>query len=313
MNERSFQTIKVGERAFAFDVMIYGGEIGQKQPLLIFHSIEFAMPPSQAFCQLMWEAGLQTVFVRRPGYGNSSPLPVVMMTKGPVTSGAAAIAEASMLRALVDTLDLKNIILMAVGSSNPICYRLIHMMPELERVLFVNPIFNQDVMQVFNPAWFREMLKQVITSKSGLHVADAGMKLLIKNDPIAWYRTIMRRSSGDMAYIDAHTRDYEQAGLHALDTNPAMLYYDAIMCLTKDPLLKDGYFEGVNAAILIGAESTEHWRKEMDKEALRFDIPVHRASSGDIFCAYASPADVLRILRDDVAADINLSERVGAQ
>lgn len=116
-----------------------------------------------------------------------------------------------------------------------------------------------------------------------------------------------------MAYIDAHTRDYEKAGLHALDTNPAMLYYDAIMCLTEDPLLKDGYFEGVNAAILIGAESTEHWQKEMAKEALRFDLPVHRASSGDIFCAYASPADVLRVLRDDVAADLKLSERVGAQ
>lgn len=311
MSERSFQTIKVGEHAFAFDVMIYGGEIGQKQPLLIFHSIEFAMPPSQAFCQLMWEAGLQTVFVRRPGYGSSSPLPVVMMAKGPVTSGAAAIAEASMLRTLVDTLDLKNIILMAVGSSNPICYRLIHMMPELERVLFVNPIFNQDVMQVFHPAWFREMLKQLISSKSGLHVADAGMKLLIKNDPIAWYRTILRKSPGDMAYVDSHMRDYEQAGRLALETNASMLYYDAIMCLTEDPLLKDGYFQGVNAAILIGSETTEHWRDGMANEALRLDLPLHRVSKGDIFCAYASPQDVLQILRDETPAGLELSEPAG--
>lgn len=308
MSERSFQTIKVGERAFAFDTMIYGGAVGQKQPLLIFHSIEFAMPPSQAYCQLMWEAGLQVVFVRRPGYGNSSPLPDMMMAKGPVTSGATAIAEASMLRTLVDTLDLKNIILMAVGSSNPICYRLIHMMPELERVLFVNPIFNQDVMQVFHPAWFRGMLKQIISSKSGLHVADAGMKLLIKNDPIAWYRTILRKSPGDMAYVDAHARDYEQAGLIALETKAVMLYYDSIMCLTEDPLLKDGYFEGVNAAILIGSETTEHWRDGMAKEALRLDLPLHRASKGDVFCAYASPEDVLRILQHDALVDLKLSE-----
>ena len=101
MDRRSFQTIKVGEQAFVFDCMIYGGHAGEKQPLLIFHSIEFAMPPSEAFCQIMWDAGLQVIFARRPGYGDTSPLPVAMMTKGPVTSGATAITEAAMLRELI--------------------------------------------------------------------------------------------------------------------------------------------------------------------------------------------------------------------
>lgn len=298
MDRRSFQTIKVGEQAFVFDCMIYGGAAGEKQPLLIFHSIEFAMPPSEAFCQIMWEAGLQVIFARRPGYGNTSPLPGVMMTKGPVTSGATAIAEAAMLRALISTLRLENIILMAVGSSNPICYRLVHMLPELDRVLFVNPVFNQEIMQVFHPSWFREMLKQMIKSRSGLRVAEAGMKLLIKNDPIAYYRTILRKSPGDMAYVDAHARDYKHAGLLALETNAAMLYYDAIMCLTPDAILKDGYFEGVNASVLIGEETTAHWRTEMQREASRLGLPLYRASIGDIFCAYASPTDVLAILRD---------------
>lgn len=298
MDGRSFQTIKVGDHAFVFDCMIYGGVPGEKQPLLIFHSIEFAMPPSEAFCQTMWDAGLQVIFARRPGYGNTSPLPAVMMTKGPVSSGATAIAEAAMLRALISKLELKNIVLMAVGSSNPICYRLVHMMPDLERVLFVNPIFNQDIMQVFHPAWFREMLKQIISSRSGLRVAEAGMKLLIKNDPIAYYRTILRKSPGDMAYVDANARDYKHAGLIALETNAAMIYYDSILCLTPDPLLKDGYFAGVNASILIGEETVEHWRTEMEKEAARLDLPLYRAPVGDIFCAYASPESVLAILRD---------------
>ena len=61
MDRRSFQTIKVGEQAFLFDFMIYGGDPGTKQPLVIFHSIEFAMPPSEAFCQIMWDAGLQVI------------------------------------------------------------------------------------------------------------------------------------------------------------------------------------------------------------------------------------------------------------
>jgi len=292
-----------------FEVMIYGGEAGQKQPLLIFHSIEFAMPPSQAFCQRMWEAGLQVIFARRPGYGNSSPLPMLMMTKGPVTSGAAAIAEAAMLRTLVDTLELTDIVLMAVGSSNPICYRLIHMLPNLEQVLFVNPVFKQDIMDVFHPLWFREMLKQIITSRSGLRVAESGMKLLIKNDPIAFYRTILKKSPGDMAYLETNARDYTQAGLIALDTHAGMLHYDSIMSLTQDPLLKDGYFDGVNAAILIGSESSDHWRAEMQKEADRLNLPLYHAASGDIFCAYASPEDVLTILHHNAPAERNFVER----
>ncbi|NQY98488.1 MAG: hypothetical protein HRT82_15155 [Henriciella sp.] len=309
MDARSFQTIKVGEQAFAFDVMVYGGDVGQKQPLLIFHSIEFAMPPSEAYCQLMWDAGLQVVFARRPGYGASSPLPIVMMTKGPVTSGATAIAEAAMLRVLIDKLGLTNIVLMPVGSANPICYRLVHMLPDLDRVLFVNPVFNQDIMQVFHPSWFRQMLKQMISSKSGLRVAESGMKLLIKNDPIAYYRTILKKSQGDMAYVEANARDYKHAGLIALETTASMLHYDSIMCLTNDPLLKDGFFAGLNASILIGSETTDHWRREMQKEAQRLNLPLYRASTGDIFCAYASPQDVLAILRDDASAQQRMALR----
>lgn len=308
MDGRSFQTIKVGEHAFAFDVMIYGGDVGQKQPLLIFHSIEFAMPPSEVFCRQMWDAGLQVIFARRPGYGKSSPLPMLMMAKGPVNSGAAAIAEAAMLRTLVDRLELRNIVLMAIGSSNPICYRLVHMLPGLEQVLFVNPVFNQDIMKVFHPPWFRQMLEQIITSRSGLRVAESGMKLLIKNDPIAFYRSILKKSPGDMAYVEANARDYAQAGLLALETHAGLLHYDSIMCLTKDPLLKDGYFDGVNAAILIGSETTSHWRTEMQKEADRLNLPLYRASSGDVFCAYASPEDALSILHGNAPADRKFSE-----
>jgi len=296
MDQRAFQTIKVGDQAFELDVMIYGGERVSKRPLLILHSIEFAMPPSEAFCEMMWSVDLQVIFVRRPGYGESSPMPAALMTKATITSGATAMAEAAMVRALIEKLTLKDITLLAVGSANPICYRLVHMTQDLSRVIFVNPVFNQDIMQVFHPDWLREMLKQVISSKGGLRVAEAGMKLLIRNDPIAYYHTILRNSSGDVDYVNSHVRDYEHAARLALETESDMLYYDAIMCLTPDALLKDGFFEGVDAAILIGADSTPYWQNEMQNEADRLGLPLYEASAGDKFCAYASPQDVLAIL-----------------
>ncbi len=296
MDQRSFQTIKVGEQAFTLETMIYGGEVGHRQPLLIVHSIDFAVPPSQAFCEHMWEAGLQVIFVRRPGYGRSSALPVQMMAKRSVISGAAAIAEAAMLRALIDKLGLTRIILMAVGSSNPVCYRLIHMLPALDQVLFVNPAFNQDIREVFDPLWFRQMLKQIITSRGGLRVAEMGIKMMLKNDAIGFYQSIVKKSPGDLAYVAANPGDYTEAARIALATHADQLHYDTIMCLIEDPLLKDGYFEGVNAAILIGSETTPFWRAEMQQEAHRLNLPLYQAASGDIFCAYVSPQDVLSIL-----------------
>ena len=81
------------------------------------------------------------------------------------------------------------------------------------------------------------------------------------------------------------------------------------MCLIEDPLLKDGYFDGVNASILIGSETTAHWRAEMEQEAHRLNLPLYRASVGDIFCAYASPQDVLSILHDNAPAERHFADR----
>ncbi|MEL6860465.1 MAG: hypothetical protein AAGL11_01400 [Pseudomonadota bacterium] len=299
MRDRTFHLERVGERAFEFEIMIYGDELTDRQPLLITNSIEFPMPPSQSFCEQMWEAGLQVIFVRRPGHGRSSPLPKPLLTKLNVESGATAMAEAVMLRTLIAKLDLDNIVLMAMGSSNPPCYRLIHMVREFSKVIFVNPSFNQDILPVFRPYWFQKMLKQVVTSESGLRVAKAGMKMLLRNDPLSFYQSILKTSPGDLAYVDANKSDYRAAAELELQITGGMLFYDAVMCLTEDPLLKDAYFAGVNASVLIGIDSSETWKRNMRKEADRLNLPLHYVSRADIFSAYASPEAVIALIRDE--------------
>ena len=83
-----------------------------------------------------------------------------------------------------------------------------------------------------------------------------------------------------------------------------MLFYDAIMCLTEDPLLKDGFFDGVNASILIGSDSTETWRNNMLGEAVRLDVPLYHANRADIFCAYASPEAVISLIRGEASPSV---------
>ena len=60
--------ICVGDSNIALRVMIYRGYVSQLRPLVILNSIEYAMPPSIEFCELMWANGFQVIFVERPSF-----------------------------------------------------------------------------------------------------------------------------------------------------------------------------------------------------------------------------------------------------
>ena len=189
-----------------------------------------------------------------------------------------------------------DVVLLAMGSANPVAYRLIHMTPEIDISILSNPIFNQDVMRVFRPAWFRTMLQQVITSKSGLHVAAKGIKLLARRDPVSFYKHIFQGHPEDIAYVEANPDDYKEAGKYLIETDASLLYYDALMCLRPDPLLKDTYFDGRQVVVLVGEHSGEYWKDEMEKEANRLGLPLVFAPHGDLFSGYASPSSVIDIV-----------------
>lgn len=297
MSRRAFQTVRVGEQIFEFEVMIFGGELSDLRPLLIFHSIEFPLPPSEAFCDTMRDAGLQVVFVRRAGFGQSSPLPKALVTREPIESGATAMAEAVMMRSLIAKLDLSDVVLLAMGSSNIVAYRLVLIAPEISFTVFANPVFNQDIMQVFTPLWFQKMLKQILTSQSGLKVAIQGMKMMLQRDPVGYYKHIYQKNDEDLRYVTENSDDYCEAGALALETDPAQLYYDTIMLLGHDAMLKDGFFTNTNGTIMIGEKSSEHWRTEMKREAARVGLPVIQAPKGDLFCAYASPQTLITAIK----------------
>lgn len=304
MFDRKFQLIRVSENAYTFEVMVYGGSLRDMQTLLIFHSIEFPLPPSSVFCDEMWQAGLQVVFVRRAGFGSTTALPPVLIEKTPITNGATAMAEAAMLRKLITTLSLSDIVVLAMGSSNPVVYRLVHLAPEISYTIFANSMFNQDIWQVFTPTWFQAMLKQIVTSESGLKVAIQGMKLLIRKDPVSFYTHIYQKNEYDLAYVQANAADYLKAGALALEIDPAQLYYDAMMCLSHDPMLKDDFFRNIQGTVLIGERSSMHWQTQMAAEATRVGLPVALAPKGDLFCAYTSPGTLLGILEKSEEAEL---------
>lgn len=295
-NPRAFQRFNVDSTSVTLDVMVYRLHLCDKRPLVIIHSIEYPMPPSEAFCERMWRAGYQVIFVRRPGFGGSQALPPPLLEDEQVHSGAAAVSEAALLSLLLKSLALEDIVLLSVGSANAICYRLCKLNQSITFSVFANTVFNQDIWDVFRPSWLRSMLRQTLVSKSGMKIATHGLQTLLKTRPIWFYKQFVQKSAGDLQYISENEPDITKAAEILQNIADEFAFYDIRMSLVPDPLLKDSYFEDIDAVVLSGSETSFRWQTRLVEEAERLSLPVQFATSGDVFVPYSSPDALLAVL-----------------
>ena len=293
---RLMRRVLIGETSIAVDVMIYRGALTELQPLVIVNSLELPVPPSDSFCQQMWRAGYQVIFFRRIGFGGAPGLPTALLTEREVKNGAAVTAEAALLKLLIETLDLRHAVLLGMGTSNPVCFRLSKLCPDIEFSIFSNPLFNQAVWEIIRPPWLQSMMRQTVGSRSGLKIAVMGLKATLKRNPMMFYRQFAQKSPGDGDYIAANSDDFHSSSQLLQNVSPDTVYYDLRMSLIEDTLLEADYFDEVDAIILAGIETTDDWKRHIRTEADRLSLPVTFAPSGDLFVPYASPESLLEIL-----------------
>lgn len=288
-SSRSEQLIHLGGTNLGIRGMIYRGHLSDRPSLVILNSIEFPMPPSVEFCELMWAKGLQVVFIERPGFGTSTSLPRALLTDALIKNGAAASAEAALIERVFQELGLKRIILLGMGSANPVCYRLTVLSRNTELSVYSNVVFNKDILDVFKPKWFQQMLRQTVQLRLGFQITALGVKYRLRNKPLVFYRQLFQQSAGDLAYLEASHDDFLRAAKLFQHIDQSTLNYDLSMSLKPDHLLKDGFFTGKKAIAFSGVETPDHWRVQLDSEAARLSIPVVYAPRGDFFAPYASP------------------------
>lgn len=296
-NPRSFQRIKPGCSAIELEVMCYGKQNTDLRPLLILNSIEFAMPPSIEFCERMIEHGFRVVFIRRLGFGGTPPLPQTLLCETNIKNGAAVIAETSVVLNAISHLQLKNIILLGVGSANPVCYRLCQMHPEIKLSVFTNAVFNQNDWEGFRPIWFRSILRQVVLTKGGFKMAAKGLKFYIKRNPISFFDQLLTKSAADLKYRRDNEDDFISASQLMLNVEPETFFYDLSMSLWQDPFLKKDLFSNVPAVVLSGIETTTTWLARSRAEAKRLALPFETAPTGGMFTAYVAPDMLASVIR----------------
>ncbi len=296
-SRRSETTISLGMSGIQIRVMAYGKADPDRRPLVILNSIDFPMPPSETVCEKMWRGGLRVVFIERPGFGTSTPLPSVLLRSPSIEKGAASMAEAAIVQEVFRLLALEDFVLLGMGSANSVCYRLAMICPMISFSIFSNVVFNQNILDVFRPNWFQAMLRQTIQSKPGLQIASFGVKYRLRRNPEKFYKQVLQKSAGDLAYLHQNLDDFYRAAELFQRIEAETIEYDLNMSLRPDAVLKDDLFESIHAVAFSGLETTDHWKSMLNSEADRLGIPVEYAPNGDLYAPYASPDFLLDVIR----------------
>ncbi len=300
---RRLRRVSLSDTSIEMEVMIHRGEKSDLRPLVIINSIEFPVPPSTEFCEKMWAAGYQVIFCRRPGFGGTAGLPDVLLAKEHVKNGAAIATEAALFTRLIDTLELDDVLLIGLGTSNSICYRLGQLSSKVSFTVYANPLNHPSIWDVIRPDWLRRMIRQTLLSKGGLKIAVRGLKAVLRRDTLWFYRQFAQKSAGDVAYVTKHKADFDEAGLALQWISPKTFYYDLQTSLIEDTEWDPGVTKRSNAVMLAGVETIDHFKKEIKAEADRLGLPIVFAASGDLFVPYASPDELLSLFKEHVARE----------
>lgn len=297
---RRIRPFKLAESSIEIELMIHRGELADRPTLLIINSIDFPIPPSFGFCEKIWAAGYQVVFCRRPGFGNLPGLPEPLLAKNLVKNRSAIASESALFSLLIKSLELKNIVLLGLGSSNSICYRLNQLNPEIQFTIYSNPLFHPAIWDVIKPAWLKRMIRQTLLSRSGLKIAVRGLKAVLRRDPIWFYRQFAQKSAGDQQYVSRNLDDFRDAGRMLQNITPETFYYDLQNALIEDTRWDPDITRASDAMILAGHETTKKFKSAIAAEAERLGLPIEFAKSGDIFVPYASQNHLVEILKTKV-------------
>jgi pimeloyl-ACP methyl ester carboxylesterase len=285
---RFWQTAVLGSGNQRLEYMQFGSD--HLRPLVFLTSIEYPTSPPWGFCIDAANAGFGVFSIRRPGFGASDPVSSIDQ-------------QAATLAAFFDEAGLENIVLVAVGSANPVGARLAVKSHRVSFSVFANCVFNRDVMGEFRPAWFGRLLAQTTESRAGARISLGAIRQAGKQFGSQWfYQTCFQKSPGDVAYVKTYPREMEEAWDIASAISPETWQQELQPSLGGDPFLRDGLLSSVPSLAISGLETTDSWKQGFESEAARLGVPVSYLTSGDILVPYQSGTELLTLLKAKIAA-----------
>ena len=289
--------VRLEDSSVALNVMAYGDANPNLRELVVLNSIDFPMPPSKRFCDTMRVAGYRVIYVERPGFGNSQGLPRPLLTNHLIDTGVAVTSEAAIIHTLLEQLQLTNFVLLCMGSSNPVGYRLTKLNQKIAFTVFSNAMFNQDTLDVFRPMWFQHALRRALRSQTGMRFSISGTKYAMKRAPSLFYRQVLQKCAGDVKYFEANGSDFSEASRIYCAMDPSVIAYDVRTSMLHDKMLRDNLFKDDNCIAFTSHEVDEKWKRGLEQESKRLSLPITFASEGDFFAPYVCPDHLLSIIK----------------
>lgn len=285
---RFWQTAKIGDNGHALEYMQFGGD--HLRPLVFLTSIEYPVAPPWGFCIDAANAGFGVYSIRRPGFGASDAVTSIDQ-------------QAAVLEAFFDEAGLENVVLVSVGSANPVGARLALKSRRVTFSVFANCVFNRDVMGEFRPAWFGRLLSQTTESRSGARISLGAIRQAGRQFGSQWFfQTCFQKSPGDVSYVKTYPREMAEAWDVASAISSETYQQELHPSLKGDPFLTDGLFSNIPCMAISGRETTDTWKTGFESEARRLGVPVSYLTSGDIMVVYQSGTELLALLKTKVAA-----------
>ncbi len=281
---RIWQTARVGPATRSLEFMQFGRD--GLRPLVFLHSIEYPNAPSWGFCVDAAHAGFGTFAIRRPGFGASDRV------DGPD-------AQARLIDTFLEEAGLENVILVAVGSSCPVGYRLAATSPRVTYTVYINCVFNRDILQEFRPQWLAPIFVQALQNPAGARLSLEALRQMARARSAGWlYESFLQKSPGDLTFVSTCLRDIETAWEIGSRIHPDTFREEIRWSLEDDDFLTDGLLRSFRGIALSGAETTNTWKAGFETEAKRIGVPFGYLPSGDIFAAYQCAGELLDIIRE---------------
>lgn len=283
---RFWQTARIGENGHALEYMQFGGD--HLRPLIFLTSLEYPTAPPWGYCIDAANAGFGVYSIRRPGFGASDPVTDLDQ-------------HAARIETFFEEAGLEDIVLVSVGSANPVGARLAVTSRRVTFNVFANSVFNRDVMGEFRPAWFGRLLAQTTESRAGARISLGAIRQAGRQFGSQWfYQTCFQKSPGDVSYVKTFPREMSEAWEVASAITPETYQQELHPSLKGDPFLTDGLFSTVPCLAISGVETTDTWKSGFEAEASRLGAPVAYLSSGDILVPYQSGSELFTLLKTKV-------------
>lgn len=281
---RIWQTARVGPATRNLEFMQFGRD--GLRPLVFLHSIEYPNAPSWGFCVDAAQAGFGTVAIRRPGFGASDRVD-------------GADAQARLIASFLEEAGLENAILVAVGSSCPVGYRLAATSPRVAYTVYINCVFNRDILAEFRPQWLAPIFVQALQNPAGARLSLEALKQVARTRSAGWlYESFLQKSEGDLTFVRTYLRDVESAWETGSRIHPDTFQEEMRWSLQDDDFLTDGVLRNFRGLALSGMETSETWKAGFEAEAKRIGVPFGYLPSGDVFAAYHCASELLDIIRE---------------